>query len=96
MADLHVILFPVMQYFYLYISNFRIIHFIIIIITITVIVIIIIIIVIFALSALIKFSATGTLSSLRAKPTNVIQVSQYTECPKTYVTNFSWLFPTPN
>jgi hypothetical protein len=21
---------------------------------------------------------------------------EYTECPKTYVTNFSWLFPTPN
>jgi hypothetical protein len=21
---------------------------------------------------------------------------QYTACPKTYVTNFSWLFPTPN
>ena len=25
-----------------------------------------------------------------------IYIYIYTECPKTYVTNFSWLFPTPN
>jgi hypothetical protein len=73
MADLNVILFPVTQYFYLYISTFRIIYIIIIIITIIVsiiiIIIIIIIIVIIALSALIKFSPTGTVSSLPAKLT---------------------------
>ena len=23
-------------------------------------------------------------------------IDEHTECPKTYVTNFSWLFPTPN
>ena len=74
------------QYCYLYISICRISNFIIIItiiiiiiiITITiVIIIIIIIIVIIALSALIKFSPTGTLSSLPAKLTTVFQVSQY-------------------
>jgi len=25
-----------------------------------------------------------------------IYIYIYTECPKTYITNFSWLFPTPN
>ena len=69
-GNLHVILFAVTQYFYLYISTFRVIHIIIIII--------IIIIVIIALSALIKFSPTGTVASLPAKKlTTVFQVSQY-------------------
>ena len=68
-GNLHVILFAVTQYFYLYISTFRVIH---------IIIIIIIIIVIIALSALIKFSPTGTVASLPAKKlTTVFQVSQY-------------------
>jgi hypothetical protein len=69
MADLRVILFPVTQYFYRYISTFVIIHFIIIIS------IIFIIIVIIALSALIKISPISTVSSLPAKLTTVFQVS---------------------
>jgi len=78
MADLHVILFPVTQYFYLYVSTFRIIHFIIVIIIIIIIIIIVIIIVIIILSALIKFNPTGTVSSLPAKKfTTVLQVSQH-------------------
>jgi hypothetical protein len=75
MADLHVILFPVTQYCYLYISTFRIIHFNIIIIIITIVVIIIIVII--ALSAPIKFSHIGAVSSLPVNLTTVFQVSQY-------------------
>ena len=67
---------PATQLFYFYISTFRIIHFIIIIITIIVIIIIIIVIFIIVLSALIKFSPTGAVSSLPAKNlTTVLQVS---------------------